>query len=127
MSNSTKNSIAQRFGPLLCGLMVGMTSGVFSYSPGDHWPSTNRFSEQESTFSTATAGEVGLPEGVHRQNFETSCMNCHSPLLVFNQPKLPKKKWGEIVHKMVSAYGAPIAKGDEPLLVDYLMAIQATR
>jgi hypothetical protein len=65
-----------------------------------------------------------LPPGPHRQAFETSCAICHSTRLIFNQPPFPQKKWAEEVHKMVTAYGAPIAPSEEPHLVAYLMTVR---
>jgi hypothetical protein len=40
---------------------------------------------------------------------------------VANQPAFPRGKWTEVVHKMVTAYGAPIAPVQEAEIVDYLM------
>lgn len=65
-----------------------------------------------------------LPPGPHRIAFETSCTICHSTRLVVNQPPFPQKKWAEEVHKMVTAYGAPIAPEDEPRIVEYLMVLR---
>jgi hypothetical protein len=65
-----------------------------------------------------------LPPGPHREAFETSCTICHSTRLVVNQPPFPRKKWTEEVHKMVTAYGAPIAPDEEPRIVEYLMALR---
>jgi hypothetical protein len=68
--------------------------------------------------------EVELPSGPHQQEFAVACTTCHSASLVLGQPPFPRKKWGEIVRKMVTAFGAPIAAEDEPALVDYLTAIR---
>jgi cytochrome c5 len=65
-----------------------------------------------------------LPPGPHRTAFESSCTICHSTRLVVNQPPFPQKKWAEEVHKMVTAYGAPIAPDEEPHIVEYLMTVR---
>jgi cytochrome c5 len=65
-----------------------------------------------------------LPPGPHREDFLLSCTICHSTRLVVNQPPFPQKKWAEEVHKMVTAYGAPIAPDDEPRIVEYLMILR---
>ena len=46
-------------------------------------------------------------EGPHRDEFQTSCLICHSARLPFGQPPFGREKWAEIVHKMVAVYGAP--------------------
>lgn len=68
--------------------------------------------------------DVELPPGPHEQEFVVACTTCHSARLVLNQPPLPRKKWGEIVQKMVKTYGAPIGAEEEPVLVEYLFAIR---
>ncbi len=65
-----------------------------------------------------------LPEGPNRPQFQAYCRLCHSPRLALTQPPFSEKKWGEIVHKMVAVYGAPIPPEQEPAVVAYLMAVQ---
>ncbi len=65
-----------------------------------------------------------LPLGPHREEFAVSCTICHSTRLIANQPHFPQKKWGEIVHKMVDVYGAPLAPDDEARIVEYLMTMR---
>jgi hypothetical protein len=43
-----------------------------------------------------------------------------------NQPLLSEEGWKEVVHKMVTAYRAPIAPEDEKLIVDYLDRVKST-
>jgi len=65
--------------------------------------------------------EPDLPAGPHWDTFVSRCTFCHSPRLVANQPPFPREKWSEVVHKMVTAYGAPVTPLQEPQIVDYLM------
>jgi hypothetical protein len=65
-----------------------------------------------------------LPPGPHREMAAASCTICHSTGLVLNQPAFPREKWAEVVHKMVSAYGAPIPPNEEPEIVDYLASLR---
>jgi hypothetical protein len=64
--------------------------------------------------------------GPNREQFAAYCRLCHSPRLVLTQPRLPEKKWGEVVRKMVTVYGAPIPPDQEPALVTYLMAVRGS-
>jgi hypothetical protein len=50
-----------------------------------------------------------------------NCLACHSADHVMNQPLLSEEGWKEVVHKMVTAYKAPITPDDEKLIVDYLV------
>jgi hypothetical protein len=65
-----------------------------------------------------------LPPGPHRDRVVISCTICHSTRLLLNQPTFPREKWAEVVHKMVAAYGAPIAPEEEPQLVEYLTSVR---
>src|SRR5208282_5970049 len=68
------------------------------------------------------AWDIELPEGPHRDEFQTSCLICHSARLPLGQPPFGREKWAEVVHKMVAVYGAPITSEDESRVVDYLLA-----
>lgn len=50
-----------------------------------------------------------------------NCLACHSADHVLNQPPLSKEGWEEVVHKMVTAYKAPISPDDEKQIVEYLV------
>jgi hypothetical protein len=39
---------------------------------------------------------------------------------VLNQPALPKATWDAEVHKMITAYRAPVDEADVGAIVDYL-------
>jgi hypothetical protein len=68
--------------------------------------------------------EPALPPGPHLAEFQVACTTCHSTRLALTQPSFPKAKWGEVVHKMVATYGAPLNAADEAQVVDYLAAIR---
>ncbi len=68
-----------------------------------------------------------MPPGPNRNVFMTNCITCHSPRLVTNQPYFPRKKWEEIVHKMVATYGGHVEKEDQAKIVDYLVSIRGTK
>lgn len=63
------------------------------------------------------------PPGPHRERFQVHCTVCHSLRLAFTQPKLPEKKWQEVVHKMIAVYGAPTTPDEEREIVTYLTAV----
>ncbi|SDS44445.1 cytochrome c [Bradyrhizobium canariense] len=50
-----------------------------------------------------------------------NCLACHSADHVLYQPLLSKEAWAEVVHKMVTAYKAPILPDDEKQIVEYLV------
>jgi hypothetical protein len=50
-----------------------------------------------------------------------NCLACHSADHVLNQPPLSREHWQEVVHKMVTAYKAPISPDDEKQIVEYLV------
>jgi hypothetical protein len=65
-----------------------------------------------------------IPVGPNQAQFQALCRLCHSPRLALTQPRLPGKKWAEVVHKMVAVYGAPIPAEQEREIVTYLTAVQ---
>jgi hypothetical protein len=83
---------------------------------------------RDSTASVLTVvlphEEVVLPAGPHQRTFVTSCTICHSPLLVMTQPPFPRKKWEEVINKMVKTYGAPISTEDQEQILNYLLTVR---
>jgi cytochrome c5 len=59
--------------------------------------------------------------GAGADAINNNCLACHSADHVLNQPLLSKEAWGEVVHKMVTAYKAPISPDDEKQIVEYLV------
>jgi len=54
-----------------------------------------------------------------------NCTGCHSADYISTQPRGPKFArdfWQAEVTKMIKVYGAPIADGDVPMIVEYLAA-----
>ena len=64
-----------------------------------------------------------VPPGEHREEFIASCVQCHSPRLIFTQPKFPAKKWTEIVAKMANAYKAPLPPDEQAKIVAYISSV----
>jgi hypothetical protein len=71
--------------------------------------------------------EPYVPPGPNHQQFTALCRLCHSPRLALNQPLLTEKKWGEVVHKMVAVYGAPLTPTQERDVVAYLTAVHGRK
>jgi hypothetical protein len=65
-----------------------------------------------------------VPPGPNVAQFTAYCRLCHSPRLALTQPRLTGKRWGEVVRKMVTVYGAPIPPSQEPAVVEYLTAVR---
>src|SRR5579883_773043 len=67
--------------------------------------------------------DFAVPPGPHSERFQVTCTVCHSPRLAFTQPPLPERKWQEVVHKMVAAYGAPLTVEEDHMIASYLSAV----
>jgi hypothetical protein len=121
----------QRFAlSLVVGL--GLIATGFSYvGTRDAWvtagPRPNLEVVATSGEGADPAWDLDMPEGPHREEFQTSCLICHSARLPFGQPPFQREKWVEIVHKMVEAYGAPVTPEEEPQIIDYLLAVRPPR
>lgn len=68
-----------------------------------------------------------LPAGPHQEEFANNCIACHSTRLTLTQPDFPAAKWGEMVKKMVTVYGAKIEPAMEAHIVEYLTAIKGVK
>jgi mono/diheme cytochrome c family protein len=53
---------------------------------------------------------------------QANCLTCHSSAYVSTQPLLTRAQWTAEVAKMRTAYGAPIADDQVPVIVEYLTA-----
>ena len=116
----------QRFGLALAVGLGLIAAGVSYFGTRDAWVTADRSPDAEvvetSGVGAEPAWDIELPEGPHRDEFQTSCLICHSARLPLGQPPFGREKWAEIVHKMVAVYGAPITSEDESRVVDYLLA-----
>jgi hypothetical protein len=116
----------QRFGLVLSVGLGFIATGISYFGTRDAWVTANRRPDAEvvaaSGFATDPAWDIELPEAPHRNEFQTSCLICHSARLPLGQPPFGREKWAEIVHKMVAVYGAPSTVEEEALVVDYLLA-----
>jgi hypothetical protein len=115
----------QRFG-LTLAVALALTATAFSYfGTRDTWLTPGRRPDVTlaslSTTEMDPAWDLDLPQGPNRQEFQTSCMICHSARLPLGQPRFKREKWVEVVHKMVAAYGAPLTPEDEAKVVEYLL------
>jgi len=64
-----------------------------------------------------------VPPGENREAFVTSCVQCHSPRLVFTQPKFAAKTWTAVVAKMANVYKAPLSADEQKKIVAYLSSV----
>lgn len=68
--------------------------------------------------------QPNLPPGPGRQAFATCCLACHTDRYISTQPKFPEAKWNAEVKKMGATYGCYITAEQEPLIVQYCLALQ---
>jgi hypothetical protein len=124
--DSTPNPAArQRFGIVFTVALLLAAAGVSYLGVRDSWAVAPR--PDPAPAHAEAPPEVELPPGPHRAEFQTACLICHSARLALNQPPFKAEKWAEIVLKMVNVYGASISKDDQARIVEYLMAVEATR
>ena len=65
-----------------------------------------------------------FPEGPNVATVSASCVICHSPGMVLNQPPLSQAAWEAEVHKMINVYKAPIPDSSVAAIVAYLVKIK---
>ena len=70
--------------------------------------------------------EPALPPGRGRDAFIASCVICHSPRYVTNQPRFTREVWTEEVHKMMGLFNAPVPPDRVGDIVDYLVTFHGT-
>ena len=64
--------------------------------------------------------KVDLKPGPGMETTARYCSVCHSLDYITTQPAFSRKKWGEIVTKMVKVFGAPIPRDAQREITDYL-------
>jgi hypothetical protein len=69
---------------------------------------------------------VVLPDLPGRDKVVGTCAPCHSPRYLLEQPRFPQRTWQAEIDKMRTAYGAPVAEGDVPVILEYLVAIRGS-
>src|ERR1700756_4771567 len=72
------------------------------------------------------SGDSMFPGGTKADAINNNCLACHSADMVLNQPPLPKATWEAEVHKMISAYKAPVDDADVAPIVAYLVKTKGT-
>lgn len=85
----------------------------------------------EPAAPAATTVSVSLPDepavpwtGEGGALIARSCLACHSPEMIANQPPLDAKKWQATIDKMRSVYKAQIEPSDDAALVAALQDAQ---
>ncbi len=125
---------SRRRPPWLLGLaalvVFGLVGTAVAYygvrdgaGPAPAPPKGNEISSGPITRIVLPADDTPIPAGLHREEFRAACTVCHSPRLVFTQPRLNDKQWTAVVHKMTAKYGAPLSADGEKRIVEYLLAV----
>jgi len=103
-----------------------IAAGISYFGTRDAWVTNDRRPDANAVASSGVvmdpAWDIDLPEEPHRDEFQTSCLICHSARLPLSQPAFHREQWVEIVHKMVAVYGAPMTPEEESRVVDYMVA-----
>ena len=68
-----------------------------------------------------------MPGGPSADAVNANCLSCHSGEMVLNQPHLTRIEWAATVTKMRATYKAPIDAADDAAILDWLVAMQASR
>jgi cytochrome c553 len=79
----------------------------------------------KSTTVDLPAGDSLFP-GPGADAINNNCLACHSTDMVLNQPAFPRATWEAEVHKMITAYKAPVDEKDVGAIVDYLAKTKGT-
>lgn len=65
-----------------------------------------------------------IPAGPNVDTYRKDCLTCHTARYVSMQPRFSKTVWQNEVKKMIDAFGATIPEADQPLIVEYLVAVR---
>jgi len=128
MTDDARTAIRrQRLGLIILALL-SLVAGALSFQgTRDSWRLAASPAPGSSADVEPAIDEPALPPGPHQAEFQAACVICHSARLPLTQPRLSREKWIEVVHKMVVAYGAPLAPEEEVPVVEYILAIQEPR
>lgn len=113
---------AKRIAPLLL-LVASVATSLIGQSQSVNTATSKPASGQVERI-TLPHVDTQVPPGPNQQVYEKNCLICHSVRYVLTQPHFPKAVWQSEVKKMVDAYGASISPSDQPLIVEYLMAVR---
>jgi hypothetical protein len=106
---------------------VGLTisDAVHSQQPsaGASKPAAKAGSSQVQSIVLPRYAAV-IQEGPNVEIYSKDCLVCHTSRYVSMQPRFPKTVWQSEVKKMIDAYGAAIPEADQPLIVEYLVAVR---
>jgi len=114
----------QRSGLVILAALGLIAGGVSYFGVQGSWRPAVLPAPASTAGAELVIDELALPPGSHRETFQVACIICHSARLPLTQPQLNREKWTEIVHKMVTAYGAPVAPEEETQIVEYLVTVQ---
>jgi hypothetical protein len=76
---------------------------------------------------------VDLPEegrmfvGPRADVINDNCLACHSAGMVLDQAALSREVWTAEVNKMITAFRAPVAPKDIPVIIDYLTNLRGVQ
>jgi sulfite dehydrogenase (cytochrome) subunit B len=71
----------------------------------------------------ADESSIQLKQAAGIEVVEQNCAACHSlDYVEMNSPIQDKEGWTKTVDKMIKAFGAPIGKEDQRMIIDYLAA-----
>lgn len=81
----------------------------------------------ESVSVDLPPGDDLFPGGPGADAINNNCLACHSADMVLSQPSFPRAQWDAVVHKMLTAYKAPIDPKDVNAIVDYLASVRGVK
>jgi hypothetical protein len=128
MTDDAQSAARRQRNGLIVLVALGLVAGGVSFQgTRASWQAAVLRNAANAAGADGTIDVMALPMGPHQTEFQAACVICHSARLPLTQPYLNRDKWTEIVHKMVTAYGAPATPQEEAQIVDYLLAIQEPR
>jgi cytochrome c5 len=112
---------------LMCAVATAMTLSVALHSQQPPSSAAKPAANAGSTQVHSIVLPKYAPEiqpGPNVEVYSKDCLRCHTARYVSMQPRFPKSVWQSEVKKMVDAYGASIPEADQPLIVEYLVAVR---
>jgi hypothetical protein len=114
---------------ILCALSAGSLLAALSL-PGQ--PQSTSPAAKNATGAGASQVQyitlpqipTDIPPGPNVAVYQKNCLICHSARYVAMQPRFTKSVWQAEVKKMIDVYGASVSEADQPLIVEYLVAVK---